>query len=458
LFPPCPPHCLDLLNYLSDISKPRASHAMFCKTPTIDSVLAAFIVANRRQPLSRPRRPELQSISSVISLNLSRRGVYPVGDTALPPPPSSSDTDWFADGRESARRLKIELGIANEFDDAGSDEGTKTKEGDLEFELNDAVMESGRAAARELLKEIGTHDDESNAEGIESDGTTAPPPKSPDDTESQPKSGSHFNFPSRKSHCITICLVPPPSATKVWDQLTAVRRECMDPGFYRWPPHANILYPFLEPVYDDSENKDDQRINFRNEIAMHLSKAAMQCEPFDVTINSFGTFGGKQRGVLWAYPMSKYTQPRDNDDEPLINLHRLFEQQFPICNEQIKSGAFHPHMTLSHYATNANALAAKEKIEYGWEPVSFRAHEVYLLERKGDNGQFKISATISLGADSEVEFHDPPIPFPTMPAVEEEWVHDERMEMKNRRKKGDKRRRSGGRGKEPDTLKNGKES
>ena len=410
---------------------------MFCKTPTIDSVLAALIVANRRQPLSR------QSISSVISLNLSRGGGHPVGDTALPPPPSSSGKDWFADGRESARRLKISLGIESEFDESVSDErAKKIEDGDLELELNDAAMESGRAAARELLKEIGTHDE----------GKTAPPPKSPDDNETQSKPGGRFNFPSRQSHCITICIVPPPSATKVWDQLTAVRRECRDPGFYRWPPHANIVYPFLEPIYDDSESEDDQRINFRNEIAMHLSKAAMQCEPFDVTLNSFGTFGGNQRGVLWAYPMSKYTQPRDNDDEPLINLHGLLEQQFPICNEQRKSGAFHPHITLSHYATNADALAAKEKIESGWEPVSFRAHEVYLLERKGDDGQFKISATISLGADSEVKFHDPPIPFPAMPAVEEEWVHDERMAMKDRRKKGDKRRRSGGRGKEPDDL------
>ena len=418
---------------------------MFCsKMPTIDSVLAAFIVANRRQPLSR------QSVSSAISLNLSRGGGHPVGDTALPPPPpsSSDNKDWFTDGRESARRLKVSLGFENEFDESGSYERAETEHGgDLELELNDAVMESGRAAARELLKEIGTRNE----------GKTAPPPKSPDDNESQSKPGGRYNFPSRQSHCITICLVPSPSATKVWDQLTAVRRECRDPGFYRWPPHANIVYPFLEPIYDESESKDDQRINFRNEIAMHLSKAAMQCEPFDVTLNSFGTFGGNQRGVLWAYPMSKYTQPRDNDDdEPLINLHGLLEQQFPICNEQRKSGAFHPHITLSHYATNADALAAKEKIESGWEPVSFRAHEIYLLERKGDDGQFKISATISLGADSEVNFHDPPIPFPAMPAVEEEWVHDERMAMKDRRKKGGKRRRRGGRGKELDDLQNGR--
>ena len=53
---------------------------------------------------------------------------------------------------------------------------------------------------------------------------------------------------------------------------------------------------------------------------------------------------------------------------------------------------------------------------------------------------------LSLGEGSEVEFHDPPMPFPSMPEVEEEWVYDERMAMKNRRKKGNKWRRRGRRG------------
>ncbi len=218
----------------------------------------------------------------------------------------------------------------------------------------------------------------------------------------------------------------------------AVRRECKDPGFYRWPPHANILYPFLSPVYKsgDEESKDDQRMKFRNEIENHLKKAAMKCEPFDVTINTFGTFGGKQRGVLWAYPMSKYVKPRDIDEEPLINLHKLLVQQFPICIDQRKTGSFHPHMTISHYATNADALAAKEKVESEWESMSFRANEIYLLEREGDDGQFKIAATISLGVDSEVNFHDPSIPFSAMPELEEKWVRDERIIMKNRRRTG----------------------
>ncbi|KAL3792716.1 hypothetical protein ACHAW5_005821 [Stephanodiscus triporus] len=426
---------------------------MFYKTNTIDSLLAAFILTNRRQSLSRPGRPELQSISSTTSLNLSQGSSYPIGDTATPPP--SSDKDWFEDGRESARQLRIELGLMSKYEDG--DTAPPPPSSDKDF------FEDGRESARQLKIEIGLMskcDESSSGAGTKTNEiNTCNDERSAELQDIEGKTMSqdvHFNIPSRKSHCMAICLVPPPSATKVWEKITAVRRECKDPGFFRWPPHANILYPFLEPVYnrDDDESKYDQQVKFKNEIAIHLSKAAMKCEPFNVTINSFGTFGGRQRGVLWAYPMSKYIQPRVDDEEPLFNLHRLLEQQFPICNEQRKTGAFHPHMTISHYTTNANALAAKVKIETGWESLSFRAHEFYLLERKGDDGQFKIAATITLGVDSEVEFHDPPIPFPAMPEVEEEWVNNERMAMKSRRKNGNKRTRSGRKGKELDALQN----
>ena len=354
------------------------------------------------------------------------------------------DKDWFAVGRDRARQLKIELGIERESD---SDAEAKIEEESFGIEINKASMESGRAAARELLNEINA---EQHALDQDSRFKSLSLLLPPDDGSSQDNLESNFNMPSRKSHCLTICLVPPPSATKVWEKLMAIRRECKDPGFYRWPPHANILYPFLEPAYGEEagESNDDKHVKFRNEVAAHLSKAVMKCEPFDVTINSFGTFGDKRRGVMWAYPTSKSVKPCEDNEEPLINLHNMLEQQFPMCNDLRKTGAFHPHMTISHYATYSGALAAKEKIESGWESVSFRAQEIYLLERLGDDGQFKIAATISLGVNAAVEFHNPSIPFPAMPEIEEEWVRMERMSMKNRRKNGNKRRRRGGRGKE----------
>ena len=473
-----------------------------CIRPATNSAIAAFSISSSRTlPFSNRWRPQPISTATTLSLSQSSNDNIGEGDALSSSPDNINNRDWYMDGREAARQLKIELGLMSPDDDdeemaLDSDDGDGSKKG--EFAANDAILESGRAAARELLKQMQMDDDETNksdesevkedtegSSGLESGGSAAPELlKQMNESESiEPKdvvvtasaeelqtksetstpmnnhqtSQKIFNTPSRKSHCMTICLVPPPSSTKAWEQLTAIRKECKDPGFYRWPPHANIVYPFLEPAYDKTseDSKETQRHTFREEVANALARAAKQCKPFDVTIDSFGTFGGKNRGVMWAYPKSKYLDDIDGaeDDgiEPLIHLQSCLEEQFPMCKDQRKGGKYSPHMTVSHYANNEDALAAKESIESKWEPVTFHVPEVYLLERKGDDGQFKIAATIPLGPESDdVKMHDTPIAFSGMPDVEEEWVYEERMIMKNRRKQGNKRRQRGGRSRSKD--------
>lgn len=382
---------------------------MLCKT------LSAFVAINRRHVL-------IGSAPSINSLNSSQQRInYSAGGDITTESQTTSNKDWFAEGREKARMLMMD------FEDTIESKNVVEKPKlDVDADVPNNAMETGRAAALKLLREMNDNEND-----------YLQPLPSPDDNESPCKFDNYFNTPSQISHCVTICLVPPPSATKAWEQLMTVRRECKDPGYYRWPPHVNILYPFIEPITTNENSTEEQQEKFTKKIAIHLTKAARKCEPFDVVINSFGTFGNKQRGVLWAYPMSK---SNDSDQEPLMTLHRLLEEQFPICIDKRKDKGFHPHMTISHYPSNANALSAKEGKLSDWEAISFRVNEIYMLERKGDDGQFKIAATIGLGSESEIVFHDPPKAFPCMPEVEEEWVHDERMSMKSRRKKGNKRR------------------
>ena len=418
---------------------------------------------NRRVPLPSVSGSSLQQLpSSIIKLNLS-------GDDNNSN--SSSDKDWFLDGKSIARQLKMDLGITDDKEDGGvgTNNTVETDEAKNKFTVSNDAMEAGRAAARALLMDRDVIDDDDKAgesESIEDNKPTiarqlastdvkmdANNEASPQQQSSSSESEGYFNLPSRKSHCYTICMVPPSAATKAWEQLTSVRKECKDPGFYRWPPHANILYPFIEPIYDkeSNESKETQRIKFRNELAIQLSNAAKRCEAFDVTIDTFGTFGGKQRGVLWGYPRSAFAKHGNSNsddmkdkEEPLITLHRLLEEQFPMCKDQRKGGEFNPHMTVSHYASNADALAAKERVMSSWESVGFHVPEIYLLVRVGDDGQFKIAATIPLGsgANKDVKMHDPAERFDGMPLEEEDWVYHERMEMKNRRKRGNKRRKS----------------
>jgi 2'-5' RNA ligase superfamily len=46
-----------------------------------------------------------------------------------------------------------------------------------------------------------------------------------------------------KTHASTVALVPPEAS---WERIQRARYELQDKGLYRWPPHCNLLYPFVE--------------------------------------------------------------------------------------------------------------------------------------------------------------------------------------------------------------------
>ena len=282
------------------------------------------------------------------------------------------------------------------------------------------------------------------------------------------------------SHCATICMVPPSEYEKVWEALTDARTTLKDPGLYRWPPHANLLYPFYEI------NKENQ-----DEILSAIQLALEQIEPFQITLDRFGTFGGSNRGVLWLYPRSTVTQQtndtnednnttKDESDqettttilkqEPLIQLQSLLETHTSTLVEgeeeeddddnQAKKGtknrrAFAPHMTLSHFINLQDAKEAQIQMEQSWKPISFFVSHIYYLQRiGGDDGQFHIMAKLPLGKHNQSKkntnnknkntielYSSSPQRFPAMPLVEEDWVREERMKLKKRRN-GKQRRRT----------------
>lgn len=262
-------------------------------------------------------------------------------------------------------------------------------------------------------------------------------------------------------HSMTICMVPSPKYKDVWEKITKARTELRDPGLYRWPPHANILYPFFDILAPKLSNDNMmERDEIINKKLISLQSAIQKCEPFRVSIDSLGTFGGNNRGVLYLVPDSfrdeSSCSQQDNlhcDEQPLLQLQSLLENSFPECNDQRKNGKYTPHMTLSHFPSLESAVEAKEIIKKWWTIIEFEVNEVYLLKREGDGGQFKIVATLKLGdmvntisnndqTTKNIEIHDPPIAFPDMPKVEEEWVYNERMKLKERRNgKGNRRNR-----------------
>ena len=284
-------------------------------------------------------------------------------------------------------------------------------------------------------------------------------------------------------------MVPPASDTNAWGALSRARGELRDPGLFRWPPHANLLYPFLElKSAKGAKESDNDGDMFDADILESLARATGRCEPFNVSLEKLGVFGGRSRGVLWIYPRShtsalvggevlsssmKVQKVEDTDNfcdsfEPLIRLQASLEEEFPACSDQRKQGTFTPHLTISHFESLDDASKAKLKVEQWWTPVTFHIAEIYVLRRVGDDGQFEIAATVPLGCGGpsnhytevmasenvntcnandlyhqahKIQIHNPPIRFPLMPASEEDWVKEERMNLKARRNRG---RRQGG--------------
>ena len=253
-----------------------------------------------------------------------------------------------------------------------------------------------------------------------------------------------------KLHSMAVCMVPKSKDATVWEAITRARTELRDPGLYRWPPHANILYPFLDiqPKNPTSDAVDAGKMSDAVVDAVKLnllSDAVKKCEPFRVVVDSFGTFGGRNRGVLYLEPRSSACcgssspdnvvdqRGDDNSVQPLIQLQALLQEVFPECPDQVRSGTFTPHMTLSHFSSLQDALEGQKKLETWWKPLEFDVEEIYVLKRVGDDGQFKILATLPLGnhgGASMVQVYDPLLAFPGMPLEEEDWVREERMQLK----------------------------
>lgn len=243
-----------------------------------------------------------------------------------------------------------------------------------------------------------------------------------------------------KYHHYTVCMVPPESNVRVWEYITQCRTTLKDPGLYRWPPHSNLLYPFVNLYKQNAQpTEKDNPSTIDPAILEGLVKACRQCDPFTVRLQQFGTFGGRQRGVLWIDPDSSIPGEDSNNDikeTPLVRLQSLLVESFPNCNDQnVKSNTgYSPHITVSHFVNLQEAEMARLHVQPTWPTdLEFVVDVIYILERKGDDGQFLRVADVSLGKCSNVIVHPTPIAFRLMPNTEVDWVREERMKLKQRR-------------------------
>ena len=113
-------------------------------------------------------------------------------------------------------------------------------------------------------------------------------------------------------HTSTVALVPPEQS---WLPIQSARERLRDKGLYRWPPHINLLYPFV-PAEHLAVAAD------------MLAPAMAAIPPFDLTLDAFGVFGGRHRGVLYVNPGAP------EELAALCQLQAALQAAIPQCDDQ----------------------------------------------------------------------------------------------------------------------------
>lgn len=98
-------------------------------------------------------------------------------------------------------------------------------------------------------------------------------------TSSEVSTSSIFN----KVHKSAVCIIPP---KQYWDTIQAIR-EKHDKAFQRWPPHINLLYPFIpEEYFADAK----RRLNLGS------------IDPFEITFRELSCFTHGRNSTLILKP------------------------------------------------------------------------------------------------------------------------------------------------------------
>jgi 2'-5' RNA ligase len=189
-------------------------------------------------------------------------------------------------------------------------------------------------------------------------------------------------------------LLPPTSITA---PIESVRR-IYDKHFARWPPHINLIYPFLASASDVDESS---QLQLNEDVRARILKVTGSIEPFQLTLNVDppGTFSHSPRSkTVWLGPTLQNVQ----------QLQAALQIEFAECNSD--SRPFIPHMSIGQASSDITAQRLQQEIQSSisdftssveGSPVALDWHvdKVFLIQRKGFHDRFKIVGSIELGKE-----------------------------------------------------------
>jgi len=167
-----------------------------------------------------------------------------------------------------------------------------------------------------------------------------------------------------------VVIMPPED---LWPSIQEIRKV-HDKAYERWPPHINMLYPFVESQ------------NFPA-CVVPIQLALSSIQPFKLTFEHFRNFG---HGTM-------YLQPKTAANNVHV-VQSALEDCFPYCNDLSKKskGGFTPHLSVGQFPKN-ELQKTTATFQSTWKPIEFTVSEVCLISRSGFADPFKVIFKIPLG-------------------------------------------------------------
>ncbi|KAH7066966.1 2'-5' RNA ligase superfamily-domain-containing protein [Paraphoma chrysanthemicola] len=203
-------------------------------------------------------------------------------------------------------------------------------------------------------------------------------------------------LPAHLSHKSALALLPP---AHIFAPIEAVRKV-HDRHFERWPPHINLLYPFLASPSTTTEQGDRTRLS--EEIRARIQHVVKSIQSFHISMHadSAGVFShGKNSKTVWLGPSTQSIQL----------LQTALQTEFAECDADKRP--FQPHLSVGQARSDKGAMALAEAIknsvtdypthhnEADAVALDWYVDKVFVIERKGYHGRFEVVDSIELGTD-----------------------------------------------------------
>jgi 2'-5' RNA ligase len=206
-----------------------------------------------------------------------------------------------------------------------------------------------------------------------------------------------LKLPAHLTYKTAIALLPPSSITSPIE----VVRSVHDKNFKRWPPHINLIYPFLASPLETS---DSNAHRLSQAIQARLEKATSGVRPFQTSLNADppGTFThSKTSKTVWLGPL-----PDDN----VKQLQAALQAEFAECDSDQR--AFTPHLSIGQARTDKVAEQLRNEIsnriaefinhqDGAPKTLDWLVDKVYVIERKGFDGRFTVVGSVDLKPEQQ---------------------------------------------------------